>query len=98
MCAQAPHGAIVRDTWADEPGDLTLVHKDGSLEAVTVPIVCHEYARQHSQTMSMRAQQRHQPLAARVDAPSMSALPDGWVESAGVYRMDPKKTISKFTV
>lgn len=81
---EAPHNSVVR-----ESGDGFVVDGgDGLLERVEVPARCHAFMAEE-----------HERLLRAKEAPGeeAGAIPNGWIESAGVYRMDPEVTIQSFT-
>ena len=74
----APAGAEVR--FADE--GFALHHANGTVEAVAVPEVCHQFAASNS--------------AIDRGSSAASSIPDGWIQSAGAYQMDMQNTIASF--
>jgi len=80
---EAPHGALVRFAAPHEEGDFAVEHSSGRVESVTVPRRCHEFAAQ-------------QAAASRGLSTASGAVPDGWIESAGVYQMDPTNQLEGF--
>ena len=85
---EAPHGASVRFGFGFE-SDFVIEHRNGTREYFDVPEHCHRW------TAAMSARQRDTRGEAVHN--SVSAIPDGWIQSAGVYRMQPSPRIAAFT-
>jgi hypothetical protein len=76
---ETPAGAELRFGGADSD----FVLDDGqTVRSVNVPSVCHDF---------MALWDSH-VQAQRLES---SAVPDGWIESAGVYQMDPSQLINR---
>jgi hypothetical protein len=86
---EAPAGSEVRFAAEADGGDFVVLHADGREERVDVPKVCHAFAA----TSPIRPAQNG--AASATLAPR--AIGDGWIESAGVYQMDPSQLIESFT-
>ena len=81
---EAPNQSLIRHPRAGEYGDFILDQGD-NLTEVHVPSLCHDFMAE--------VQQWQVPSR----SPSVGAVPNGWVESAGVYYMgDPSVTIHSF--
>ena len=81
---EAPHGSVVR---ASEDGFVIDRGDRVGLERVEVPERCHAFMGEENARLLRRAKTQG-------DA---GAVPDGWIKSAGVYRMDPEITIQSFS-
>ena len=86
---EAPHRSHITFSTPTEPHDFNIHHHNGTLERFTVPQSCHDYF----------ATMTSPPTGPTLNNPpngSFRSVPNGWIESAGVYRMDPTSTIHSF--
>lgn len=86
---EVPEGAEVRFLTEEEDAQtngahLAVLMPNKTVNYVRVPQVCHDF---------MAAWQEH----AQVKQQEQTSVPDGWIQSAGVYQMDPSQKIQKFT-
>jgi len=86
---EALEGAALRLLTPEEEeqnngADMAVVMPNNTVEYVTVPQLCHEF---------MAAWQRNRDLREQVQ----TSAPNGWIQSAGVYQMDPSQKIQKFS-
>jgi hypothetical protein len=89
---EAPQHAVVRASGGD---GFVVEHADGRLERVDVPDRCHAFmAEEHERLSRVREEAPGKGEEVEEEA---GAIPNGWIESAGVYRMDPEVTIQSFT-
>ena len=77
---EAPHHSHITFSTPSEPHDFNIHHHNGTLERFTVPQSCHDYF----------------ATLTPAPPPPFKSIPNGWIESAGVYRMDPTNTIHSF--
>jgi len=83
---EAPHLSHITFAPSTSPHDFIVQHSNNTLEYVTVPQTCHEFfaaAAAAAATTTTAAQH-------------LGNIPNGWIESAGVYQMDPDNQIHSF--
>jgi len=86
---EAPQQSIITFSSSNEAHDFNILHHNGTIEKYTVPQSCHDYFN----TLAPKKQPLQQKTP---NLPTSSTVPNGWIESAGVYRMDPTNTIHSF--
>ena len=93
-----------------EGGGFRVVHADGRVESVAVPESCHAFAAEMmgrtEERVGAKGEEREvrggregrEGRGTQADnrASSTLTIPNGWIQSAGVYRMDPTDTVSEF--
>ena len=91
---QAPHHANVTFSHPNASHDFIIRHANATLEYVTVPQLCHDFATAASLKISTTTTTT---TTTNSTLQTEQNIPNGWIESAGVYRMDPTNTIHSFT-
>ena len=85
---EAPHEGLVSFSPPEANHDFIIQYPNSTVEYITVPQSCHDFFAENTDSLYSFTS---------TAANNLRNVPDGWIESAGVYRMDPDDQIHSFS-